>query len=121
MKRFRALKTYLHSPYITFQILGNIVNPPHIGTLALLQRYFDNPSDEGTRDTYEHGDEGHTKGHGHEGIPIGDGEREKERERERVRMGKWCWIFLGAWIVGEAGRVLKERQRYSVNCDRKQE
>jgi hypothetical protein len=92
MIRFRALEKYIHESMTDLE-LGVILDSPHIGTLALLSRFFDPeiPSnDPGTRK--EHGAEG---------------------KDERVKMNQWCWIFLGAWTVGEAGRTLKAHQTQS--------
>jgi hypothetical protein len=89
MIRFRALEKYIHESMTDLE-LGVILDSPHIGTLALLSRFFD-PE-----------------------IPSNDSGTGKEHEAEgtgeRVKMNQWCWIFLGAWTVGEAGRTLKAHQ-----------
>jgi len=88
MIRFRALEKYIHESMTDLE-LGVILDSPHIGTLALLSRFFDPeiPSTEINSDKI-HKDE-------------------REEGEKRVKMNQWCWIFLGAWTVGEAGRTLK--------------
>lgn len=88
MIRFRALQRYIHESMTNLE-LGVILDSPHIGTLALLSRFFDPeiPSNENNPDKIHK-----------------DGREEGEK---RVKMNQWCWIFLGAWTVGEAGRTLK--------------
>jgi hypothetical protein len=77
-----------------------------VGTLTLLSQFFDPSESDSTsspsRKTLEE-----------QGT---DGIEEEQAEKEgkgRVKMNKWCWIFLGAWTVGEAGRVLERRKSRS--------
>ena len=96
MIRFRALERYIHESMTDLE-LGVILDSPHIGTLALLSRFFDPeiPSTEINPD----------KTHINEG----------EEGEKRVKMNQWCWIFLGAWTVGEAGRTLRAHQNHQAH------
>ena len=40
--------------------------------------------------------------------------KDDDKVNEKIKMNKWCWVFLGAWTVGEAGRVLESRKGHSV-------
>lgn len=104
MIRIRALERYIHESMTDLE-LGVILDSPHIGTLALLSRFFNPevPSNEISPD----------KTHTSEG----------EEGEKRVKMNQWCWIFLGAWTVGEAGRTLRARQNHQAQgeCEHKVE
>jgi len=79
-----------------------------VGTLTLLSQFFD-PSESDAIPSPPTASAITEKLGGEETSDIKDGNVGNEGE-ERVKMNKWCWIFLGAWTVGEAGRVLERRK-----------
>jgi len=103
MIRFRALERYIHESMTDLE-LGVILDSPHIGTLALLSRFFDPEIPSVAPESVKANE-------------VGEG------KEERVKMNQWCWIFLGAWTVGEAGRTLRARQIHQTHgeCEYKVE
>ena len=77
-----------------------------VGTLTLLSKFFD-PSESDPTSSFSEPSEG-VKDEKPQGREK-DAET-KEEEGVRVKMNKYCWIFLGAWTAGEAGRVLEHRK-----------
>jgi guanylate kinase len=107
MLRFHALQAHISK--MPDEGLRVIMDQRVVGTLTLLSQFFD-PSDSesipspSTRSLET----------GIQGDKDTDGKIEIEEEKGvRVKMNKWCWIFLGAWTVGEAGRVLEHRKSQS--------
>lgn len=103
MIRFNALRTHVRG--MDDVGLKCITDSRLVGTLALLSRFFDTADPEavhpqGTLSVNEEGRQA-----------IDEGETDKV---PGVKMNKWCWIFLGAWTVGEAGRVLESRKSESA-------
>jgi hypothetical protein len=101
MIRFHSPQSHISK--VPDEGLRVIMDQRVVGTLTLLSQFFDpSESDSIPSPSTKHSGEEET----HE---IKEGENEKEG-KERVKMNKWCWIFLGAWTVGEAGRVLEHRK-----------
>jgi hypothetical protein len=80
-----------------------------VGTLTLLSQFFDRSESDSVPSPSTR-----SLATGIQGEEDTDGKMELEGEKGvRVKMNKWCWIFLGAWTVGEAGRVLERRKSQS--------
>lgn len=104
MIRFYALQAHIST--MPEEGLKSMMEQRVVGTLTLLSKFFDpsesepdspsSQSSEGVKD-----EKSQEKEREHE---------TKEKEEVRVKMNKWCWIFFGAWTVGEAGRVLEHRK-----------
>ena len=89
-----------------------IMDSKMVGTLALLSLFFTPPKSTSSSNQKDEEDLVQVD----EGEEIeGRGEkRDDDKVDENIKMNKWCWVFLGAWTVGEAGRVLKTRRGLSV-------
>ena len=105
MTRFHALQA--HIAKMPDEGLKVIMDQRVVGTLTLLSQFFD-PSESDS-----------VSSPSTRSLETGI-QREKDTNRKmeiegeegvRVKMNKWCWIFLGAWTVGEAGRVLERRKQ----------
>jgi hypothetical protein len=105
MTRFHALQAHISK--MPDEGLKVIMDQRVVGTLTLLSQFFDPSESESvpspSSKTLETGMFGEEKSVIKEGNLGNEG-------KERVKMNKWCWIFLGAWTVGEAGRVLERRK-----------
>jgi hypothetical protein len=88
--------------------LKTIMDQRVIGTLTLLSLFFDPSESESTLPPTMKVAGGEKTGE----IKDGKVDNEEKKDKERVKMNKWCWIFLGAWTVGEAGRVLERRNQF---------
>ena len=104
MIRFYALQAHIST--MPDEELQSVMDQRVAGTLTLLSKFFDpsesepdSPSSESSEGVKDEKPQGRER----------DAET-KEKEGVRVKMNKWCWIFLGAWTVGEAGRVLEHRK-----------
>ena len=106
MIRFHALQAHISE--MPDEGLKVIMDQRVVGTLTLLSQFFD-PSESDAIPSPPTASAITEKLGGEETSDIKDGNVGNEGE-ERVKMNKWCWIFLGAWTVGEAGRVLERRK-----------
>jgi len=106
MTRFHALQA--HIARMPDEGLKVIMDQRVVGTLTLLSQFFD-PSDPESIPSPSIISAITQKLEGKDTSEIKDGNVGNGGE-ERVKMNKWCWIFLGAWTVGEAGRVLERRK-----------
>ena len=104
MIRFHALQA--HIAKMPDEGLKVIMDQRVVGTLTLLSQFFD-PSDPESIPSPL------TKTSGEEEKDDIKDEKMRNEGEERVKMNTWCWIFLGAWTVGEAGRVLERRKLQS--------
>jgi hypothetical protein len=96
MNRFYALQTHIQE--MPDEGLKCIMDSRLVGTLALLSKFFD--------PTAANSDQAQVK----KEEESDEEKKERRVKMERVKMNKWCWVFLGAWSVGEAGRVLEGRK-----------
>jgi hypothetical protein len=105
MIRFHALQAHIST--MPDEGLKTIMDQRVIGTLTLLSQFFDPSESESTLSPSKM----LLEGQGTDEIKDGKVGNAEKKDKERVKMNKWCWIFLGAWTVGEAGRVLKRRNQ----------
>ena len=110
MSRFKALQTHIQG--MSENELRAIMDSRMVGTLALLSRFFTPPKSIST--SVQKNDEDFIEAK--EGGEVEGREEKKDDDKvnEKIKMNKWCWVFLGAWTVGEAGRVLESRKGHSV-------
>lgn len=105
MIRFHALQAHISK--MPDEGLKVIMDQRVVGTLTLLSQFFDPTDSESISSPSTR-----TLETGAQLKKDGDGKMEIDGEKGvRVKMNKWCWIFLGAWTVGEAGRVLERRNQ----------
>ena len=112
MKRFRALQTHIQG--MPENEVNVIMDTRMVGTLALLSLFFAPPNSPST--SHQKSDEGLIEAGEEQEIEGRGGKKhdDKVNEKIKIKMNKWCWVFLGAWTVGEAGRVLKTRRGLSA-------
>jgi hypothetical protein len=108
MIRFHALQAHISN--MPDEGLKAIMDQRVIGTLTLLSRFFD-PSESCESESTPPPSKKVLEGQGTDETRDGEVENEEEETGARVKMNKWCWIFLGAWTVGEAGRVSERRDQ----------
>jgi hypothetical protein len=109
MIRFHALQA--HITKMPDEGLRVIMDQRVVGTLTLLSQFFDPSESDSVSSTSTRSLET-----GIQREKDTDGKMEIQGEKGvRVKMNNWCWIFLGAWTVGEAGRVLARRTQ---SCDK---
>ena len=109
MTRFHALQSHISG--MPDEGLKVIMDQRVVGTLTLLSQFFD-PSESESPSSPSKASASTEKLEGEETSEMKE-RKEEEEGKERVKMNKWCWIFLGAWTVGEAGRVLERRKSQS--------